>query len=131
MPSLNQAKIYNSGRSHASRIKCKFRGIRCHVLPCEWAGHADAANDSSQQAPNQEWSQAPADFGTDLLFGGEPGQGEEIEEEVDLAGAGRLTLRSISRLHRHTLAHTGLMLWESAPALCRFLACHSKLLCGE
>ena len=34
---------------------------------------------------------------------------------------GRVRVRSVAREHRHTLAHTGLMLWEAAPALARLL----------
>ena len=42
--------------------------------------------------------------------------------QVDLGPLlGRVCVRSVSREHRHTLAHTGLMLWEAAPALARLL----------
>ena len=42
--------------------------------------------------------------------------------QVDLGPPlGRVRVRSVAREHRHTLAHTGLMLWEAAPALARLL----------
>ncbi len=78
--------------------------------------------------------EADIDLGTDLLFAGEEGETggpEPVEEDMDLEGVGRLTLRSVSRLHRHTLAHTGLMLWDCAPALCSFIVQQPSIFSGE
>ena len=44
--------------------------------------------------------------------------------------AAALAVRSVSRAHRHTLAHTGLMLWDSAPVLARALLRRPALLAG-
>ncbi len=43
---------------------------------------------------------------------------------------GAVSVRSVSREHRHTLAHTGLMLWEAAPALARLLLACPALCAG-
>ena len=47
---------------------------------------------------------------------------ELVDEQLELPGfAHALRLQSVSRAQRHTLAHTGLMLWEAAPVLSRLL----------
>ncbi len=51
--------------------------------------------------------------------------------QVDLGPAlGAVRVRSVAREHRHTLAHTGLMLWEAAPALARLLLARPALCAG-
>ena len=54
----------------------------------------------------------------------------QVEETVEIEGAGTFLLHSVSREHKHTLAHTGLMLWEAAPAFARYLALSHGLLNG-
>lgn len=56
---------------------------------------------------------------------------DEIVEEVHLDGFGLLTVQSISRVHRHTLTHTGLMHWESAIALAQFILSHPAIFAGN
>ncbi|CAL8468566.1 g8106 [Coccomyxa elongata] len=83
------------------------------------------------QESSAEWITAPADeeLGTDMLYS-EADPLENIVEEVHLEGLGLLTLKSISRAHRHTLTHTGLMHWESASALARFILSHPCIFAG-
>ncbi|EIE22455.1 S-adenosyl-L-methionine-dependent methyltransferase [Coccomyxa subellipsoidea C-169] len=70
------------------------------------------------------------DVTSDLLFS-EANRPEEIVETVHVEGLGCLELRSISRTHRHTLPHTGLMHWESGPALARFILAHPEVFAGS
>lgn len=63
------------------------------------------------------------------LFGCQAG--EQVEETFEIPGAGNFVVRSLSREHRHTQAHTGLMLWEAAPAFARYLALSPLLLTGK
>ncbi|BDA43460.1 probable tRNA N(3)-methylcytidine methyltransferase METTL6 at N-terminal half [Coccomyxa sp. Obi] len=90
-----------------------------------------AALHSWHPASSEEWITAPADeeLGTDMLFSGADPL-DEIVEQVHLEGLGLLTLQSISRAHRHTLTHTGLMHWESASALARFILSHPAIFAG-
>lgn len=84
------------------------------------------------QESSAEWITALADeeLGTDMLYS-EADPLENIVEEVHLKGLGHLTLQSISRAHRHTLTHTGLMHWESASALARFILSHPSIFAGK
>jgi len=54
----------------------------------------------------------------------------QVEETFEIEGAGSFLVRSLSREHKHTLAHTGLMLWEAAPVFARYLALSPTLLNG-
>lgn len=73
----------------------------------------------------EEWNTASADneLDTGALFS-ESDRLEEVVEDVAIEGLGQLQLHSISRIHRHTLTHTGLMHWESGPALAQFILKH-------
>ena len=55
----------------------------------------------------------------------------QAEEEFEVPQAGKFRVKSLSRVHKHTLAHTGLMLWDAAPALAAYLAASPKLLNGD
>jgi hypothetical protein len=112
----------------------KMLSVRVATGHVQWLCHAGAAGKgegSAELGVTEEWSQTSVDTGlaTDVLFG-EAGQTEEVEEAVEVEGVGLLRLQSVSRLHRHTLAHTGLMLWDSAPTLCRFIKQHPSLFLG-
>ncbi len=138
---------------HRDRRGCDIRSARLLPLQikalnsCIVVRHADsqwlhlcylhcagALNPLRAQPPTstEEWDLAPADdeLGTDLLFS-EANRPEEIVETVHVEGLGCLELRSISRTHRHTLPHTGLMHWESGPALARFILAHPEVFAGN
>ena len=117
---------------------CQAAGAGC----CQAASSAQRA----QQAPQQwhEWDEEPRSSaaagdddepcsGLGPLFSAEHQSSDEelVEERVCLPNlAGPLLVRTVSRSHRHTLAHTGLMLWESAPVLARALLQPPALLAG-
>ena len=100
--------------------------VQLDYLLCAGALHPELP------ACSDEWIGAPADdeLGTDMLFS-EADRPEEITEELDIEGLGHLVLRSISRIHRHTLTHTGLMHWESGPALARFILSNPSVFAGK
>ncbi len=49
----------------------------------------------------------------------------------DIAGAGSFKVRSVSREHKHTMTHTGLMLWDAAGPFADFLSQSQSLLSGD
>ena len=105
-------------------------------------GHKEPTQDSAAVQPQQqgEWedgymSAVPEDgepcAGLGSLFSGQEPDQDMVDERIQLAGlAGPLSVRSVAGCHRHTLAHTGLMLWESAPALARAILAQPSLLAG-
>ncbi|KAK9828449.1 hypothetical protein WJX72_000046 [[Myrmecia] bisecta] len=55
----------------------------------------------------------------------------DLRRVVDLPSGLHVKLASISRENRHTLAHTGLMRWEAATPLARFVLACPELFCGR
>ena len=113
---------------------------------CQQAASSSCAQQDRQKPQQQhEWEEvasgsAPAGddnepcSGLGPLFsssGRQPASEDLVEERLELPGlAGALRVRSVSGAHRHTLAHTGLMLWDSAPVLARALLRQPALLAG-
>ena len=55
----------------------------------------------------------------------------QAEESFSIAGAGCYTVQSVGREHKHTLAHTGLMLWDAGLPFANYLAESPGLMNGE
>ncbi|KAK9843966.1 hypothetical protein WJX81_000623 [Elliptochloris bilobata] len=105
-------------RVRATRIENRARGL---AMDRRWVQAAFTLGKAGAQAGGMD---------LDALFDG--GAPEEVEELVDLGAAlGAVRVRSVAREHRHTLAHTGLMLWEAAPALARLLLACPALCAGK
>ncbi len=57
---------------------------------------------------------------------------EQVIEDVEIGQEGLVArVVSVSRQHRHTLEHTGLMRWESCLPLARFLLSVPSLTQGD
>ena len=119
------------------------------------SGHANgcqpataAAYGTSGQPQQQQWQEWEDDISAPevaagdgeptlalapLFAGDQAGAPEDelVDEQLELPGfAHALRLQSVSRAQRHTLAHTGLMLWEAAPVLSRLLLRCPSLVAG-
>lgn len=66
-----------------------------------------------------------------MSSGGGVWQRSQVQEDVEIeAGVVVGRVVSVSRQHRHTLEHTGLMRWESSLPLARFLLALPSLTLG-
>ena len=54
----------------------------------------------------------------------------QVTESFTVPKAGTFLVRSVSREHKHTSAHTGLMMWDASPVLAAYLASSPHLLNG-
>ena len=54
----------------------------------------------------------------------------QVEESYDMDVLGPIRVKSVTREAKHTLAHTGLMLWDAGPVFARYLVNATELLNG-